>query len=178
MPLYRPVAMSPVSQGFLGAFSWEAPGFVRDLDVDRGARRRWTYRASYRTHVHLAIDYPSPIGTPVRAMKAGTIIGQGWDSSGAFLIYQRLRRGKRFDVVALYYHLRANSFRFGLGARVKKGQRIADSGDTGYTTGPHTHVELIRAPRGADLMQIYRDGIRFDPQPFLDGKAKLRSIAP
>ena len=179
MPLYKPVGNAPISQGFEGAFSWEASGYIRrDPKPKRGKRSKFSMKAEYRAHIHLALDYPSPVGTPVRAMKSGTIIGQGVDSSGAWLIYQRLRRGKRHDVVALYYHLKYRSFQFPLGARVRKGQRIADSGATGYVTGPHTHVEIIRVRRGADLQEIYREGLRFDPVPFLEGKAKLTDIAP
>lgn len=178
MPLYRPVGTSPVSQGFLGAFAWEAAGYVRTDRPRRGARHRFSLKTEYRLHVHLALDYVCPEGTPVRAFKAGTIAGQGWDSSGAYLVYLRVRRGKKYDVTALYYHLKAGSFRFGVGDKVKKGQAVALSGNTGYSTGPHLHTELIRSRRGAGLSEIYREGVRFDPKPFIDGNALLRDIAP
>lgn len=178
MPLYAPV-VAPISQGFYGSFSWEPYGYVRnDKDPRRGKRYWFSRNATYRSHIHFAIDYPCPIGTPVRAMKAGTIISQGFDSSGAWLIYQRLRRGEEFDVIALYYHLKAYSFFHELNDKVRKGQKLALSGNTGYSTGPHLHQEIIRVPRGAPISQIYREGMRFDPKPFINGNARLRDIAP
>lgn len=179
MPLFRPLAVAPISQPFDGAFSWEPYGFVRtDRKVHRGGRYSFNRKATYRSHVHLAIDYPTPVGTKVRAFKAGTVIAQGMDSSGAYFCYLRVRRGAEHDITALYYHLSQGSFRFPVGGKVRKGQTIALSGNTGFSTGPHLHVELIRSDRGATVSEIYREGIRLDPQPFIDGDARLRDIAP
>jgi murein DD-endopeptidase MepM/ murein hydrolase activator NlpD len=182
MSLLRPIVDVPsgtqgnISQRFLGTYAWEQPGYVRtDSPVDRGKRGKLV-SAAYYPHVHLAIDYICAIGTKVRAMKSGTIIGQGKDSSGALFTYQRLRNGTDFQVVALYYHL--SKFLHPIGATVKKGDTVALSGNSGYSTGPHLHMELIRAKRGASISDIFRTGLRLDPQPFIDGKLTLRRVAP
>jgi murein DD-endopeptidase MepM/ murein hydrolase activator NlpD len=179
--LVRPVVAGTHSQGkisqpFLGDFAWESPAFVKTGGLDRGARYKWVTTATYRPKAHLAIDYICAIGTHALAVKSGTIIGQGKDSSGALFTYLRVRNGATDQVVALYYHLSA--FLHPIGASVVKGSAVALTGNSGYSTGAHLHFELIRAPRGASLREIFDQGVRLDPQPFIDGTASLRQVAP
>lgn len=184
MTLLRPVTSTGhgkqgvVSQTFDGTFSWEPAGYLQSSNPKRG--KRSTFPGAVKCpHIHLAIDYICIIGTPVFAVKAGTIIGQGKNAfDGAELLYLRLRRGTKFDVTALYYHLSANSYRYKIGTTVKKGNVVALSGNTGWSTGPHLHFELIRSPRGASVSDIFNQGLRYDPQPFISGTAKLSDIAP
>ena len=179
MPLLASLASGRLTQGFLGTFSWEGPGYVRtDTDVDRGARTRWHMRARYMAHVHLASDIAVSIGAPVRAMKGGVIASQGVDSSGAWFVWLRLRRGRVFDVYQLAYHLKPYSLRHPLGGTVRKGQTLGLSGASGYVTGPHLHEEIVRAPRGAGILHVYRYGIRFPIGPFRRGAITVRAIAP
>lgn len=182
MSLLRPVAASQsgsqgkISQRFDGAFGWEAAGYLAtNAPCPRGKRAKFPGGA-YRSHVHLAIDYICAIGTPMRAVKGGTIIGQGRDSSGALFTYLRIRNGTTYQVVALYYHLSA--FKHAIGTTLRTGDTVALSGMTGYATGPHLHFELIRAKRGASISDIFRTGLRLDPQPFIDGRVTLRKVAP
>ena len=181
MPLLRPVALSPsgrqgeISQRFDGQFAWEPPGYFRRLAASQGRRSSFVGATRYQ-HIHLAIDYIVAIGTPCRAVKRGRIIGQGRDSTGAKFVYLRIRRGEKFDMTFMYYHL--DEFRHPIGTRLAKGDTVALSGNTGWSTGPHLHTELIRTPRGTALNQIFLTGLRFDPQPFIDGSVTLRSVAP
>ena len=179
MPLIASLSTGRLTQGFFGAFSWEPYGLVRtDTDVPRGARWLFNRHARYYSHVHLATDIAVPIGTPVRAMKAGTIVAQGMDSSGAFLVWLRIWRGREWDVYQLAYHLQRGTFRHPLGSKVRKGQRLANSGATGFVTGAHLHEEIVRARRGARIAEVYRNGVRFPIAPVRRGAIRLRDIAP
>ena len=46
--------------------------------------------------------------------------------------------------IALYAHLNWNSIRVKPGDKVRAGQYIADSGNTGFTSGPHLHFAVQR----------------------------------
>jgi murein DD-endopeptidase MepM/ murein hydrolase activator NlpD len=46
--------------------------------------------------------------------------------------------------IALYAHLHWDSIRVRIGDHVVRGQYIADSGNTGFATGPHLHFAVIR----------------------------------
>ena len=45
---------------------------------------------------------------------------------------------------AIYAHLNTNTIRVKPGDRVRRGQYIADSGNTGYSSGPHLHFAVVR----------------------------------
>ena len=78
----------------------------------------------------------------------------------------------------MYYHLKPYGFLHKMGDKVRKGQAVALSGNSGWSTGPHLHTEIIRSRRGAGITEIYREGMRFDPRPFMRGEARLSDIAP
>ncbi len=165
-----------VTQDFDGAFYMERPGYLRtDLDIKRGARFRFHPNARYRQDLHLAIDYRAPIGTPVRAVHDGKVVSQGTDGTGGVFLYLQIKVGKVFKVIASYYHLKAGSFQFRVGDVVTRGQVVALSGNTGgLSTGGHLHFSLIRVLRGTPTSLFYGTGIRFDPQPFIDGESLTR----
>jgi murein DD-endopeptidase MepM/ murein hydrolase activator NlpD len=57
----------------------------------------------------------------------------------------------RRSASAVYAHLRWDSIRVRIGERVVRGQYIADSGNTGFTSGPHLHFAVIRNSGVADV---------------------------
>ncbi len=201
MSILRPVAArrSPnnpsliingrLTQDFDGAFYMERPGYLRtDLTIKRGARYRWHRKARYRQALHLAMDYGAAEGTPVYACHDGKIVYQGRDGTGGYFIYLQIRVGRIFKVIALYYHLKAGSFRFRQGDRVKRGQVIAAVGNTGgKSTGAHLHFAITRYLRGVLSRYFYFGanatkstgmlGVSFDPQPFIDGASLMKVAA-
>ena len=55
--------------------------------------------------------------------------------------------------MALYSHLKHEGVLVRVGQRVRKGEPIALSGNTGYSTGPHLHF-AVQANRGMKLESI------------------------
>jgi murein DD-endopeptidase MepM/ murein hydrolase activator NlpD len=100
-----------------------------------------------------AIDIAVDEGTPVIAAREGVVMQVERHFEGAGL--DREKFGSRANHVrilhedgsmAIYAHLQADSVVVRPGARVRAGQRIGASGNTGYSTGPHLHfaVQLNR----------------------------------
>ncbi len=95
-----------------------------------------------------AIDVSMPIGTPIYAARAGKVVDMKMYFTKAGLDpaahgkanYIRLRHAD--GTMTIYVHLKANSNTVVLGQEVRSGQMIAESGNTGYTTGPHLHFAV------------------------------------
>lgn len=85
---------------------------------------------------HTGIDYGCPIGTNILASESGTIMFAGWDKTGYgnMVIIQH-----DADHSTLYAHLSLICVH--VGQNVRKGEKIGESGNTGYSTGPHLHFE-------------------------------------
>ena len=86
--------------------------------------------------LHAGADFAGPIGTPIYATADGVVTKAGWSSG-----YGRLIKIKHaFGIETRYAHL--NKMRVSVGQRVSRGQRIADMGNSGRSTGPHLHYEV------------------------------------
>jgi len=85
--------------------------------------------------LHTGVDIATPIGTPVHASGSGTVISAGW--LGAYGNAVIIDHGG--GVSTLYGH--CSSLNVSVGRTVSKGQVIARSGSTGFSTGPHVHFE-------------------------------------
>ncbi len=125
------------------------------LPIARGYRYTITQASGKRTsHARWeanATDFAAQIGTPIVAARTGTVI-EVRDTSTT-----RCRRPTRqcFDQanilviqhddgsVAYYVHLAPNSSRVSRGDVVRAGTVIASVGNTGYTTGPHLHFDVV-----------------------------------
>lgn len=87
---------------------------------------------------HNGIDFKASKGTDFFSMFDGTVTFSGFDNqAGGCVIVEN----KVFGYKAIYYHLSA--FNCKVGDRVKEGQLLGKTGNTGiYTTGPHLHVGM------------------------------------
>jgi murein DD-endopeptidase MepM/ murein hydrolase activator NlpD len=111
---------------------------------------------------HNGVDYAIPEGTNIRAVDDGEIVEAGFDADG----YGRYQKMRHTWGESLYAHL--SLYLHGKGARVKAGEPIALSGNTGNSTGPHLHFGMRVNP--------YTRGWPFDgytdPLPYLSGAAQ------
>lgn len=85
---------------------------------------------------HKGIDVAVPTGTTVLASKAGKVVTAAYSSSAGN--YVALYHG---DGVYTYY-MHCSSLKVSVGDRVSGGQKIALSGSTGISTGPHLHFAI------------------------------------
>jgi murein DD-endopeptidase MepM/ murein hydrolase activator NlpD len=88
---------------------------------------------------HRAIDIAGRIGAPVSAADGGfvTTAGGGWN--GGYGNYVVVDHGNGFST--LYGHL--TTIYVNAGETVSAGQQIGTMGNTGNSTGPHLHFEVI-----------------------------------
>lgn len=87
---------------------------------------------------HEGIDLGAPHGTPIYASEAGRVI-----HSGRFGAYGKVVILKHAGAYrSLYAH--ARRLYVTRGDFVERGQKIAEVGTTGRTTGPHLHFEIRR----------------------------------
>ena len=85
---------------------------------------------------HKGIDLATPTGTAVMASCGGTVTRAGWLGSYGYVIYIQHPGGRE----TRYGHL--SKILVSAGQQVSQGQKIALSGNTGNSTGPHLHFEL------------------------------------
>lgn len=86
---------------------------------------------------HTGLDFPAPYGRSVRAARAGTVIGAGYDPGGYGNVVH-LAHGS--GVTTFYAHLNRVTVRRGEG--VAAGERVGTVGSTGFSSGPHLHFEV------------------------------------
>lgn len=91
-----------------------------------------------RSRMHEGIDIGARSGTPVRAAESGRVIYAS--RLGGYGNVVVLRHGGRYETV--YAHNRR--FHVAKGARVRKGDVIAEVGATGNASAPHLHFEVRR----------------------------------
>jgi len=113
------------------------------------------------THVtpdsQYAVDIALPDGTPVYAARAGTVINVRHDSFRGAALPALLDQANVIEIlhddgtIAVYAHLHWDSIRVRIGQRIQLGEYIANSGNTGFTTGPHLHFAVWRNSGVADV---------------------------
>jgi murein DD-endopeptidase MepM/ murein hydrolase activator NlpD len=90
------------------------------------------------SRMHKGIDFGVPVGTPVMAAGSGTVVFEGYGHGyGNFL---KIDNGNGYGTG--YAHLSRFAPGIHKGSRVRQGQIVAYSGNTGLTTGPHLHYEI------------------------------------
>jgi len=116
---------------------------------------------------HLAVDYAAPIGTPVRAVADGTILGAGWNGGNGIQVHLRHRSGYETQ----YNHLARLAAGMRAGARVSQRQVIGYVGSTGLSTGPHLDYRVAKDGRFVNPL-----GERFIPGEPLTGAEHGRFV--
>lgn len=106
-----------------------------------------------RVRPHKGVDFSVSQGTPVIAPADGTVEKVAYQAGGAGR-YVMLRHGREYQTV--YMHLSKSLVK--AGQTVKKGERIALSGNTGISTGPHLHYEFHINGRAVNPLTVKLPG--------------------
>jgi murein DD-endopeptidase MepM/ murein hydrolase activator NlpD len=99
--------------------------------------------------LHTGLDYPADVGTPVMSAAGGVVIYT--DQNAAYGNTVEIDHGR--GLKTRYAH--NSRILVKTGDLVKRGQVIAEVGNTGRSTGPHLHFEVLV------------DGVPQDPEKFL-----------
>lgn len=110
----------------------------------------------WRTHpingeekFHTGVDLGEEYGTPIGAIWAGKVAFSGpYGGYGNVVVIEHANR-----VVTLYGHCAELAVE--AGDSVSEGQLIGYVGSTGYSTGPHLHLELWKDGQYVDPVSIW-----------------------
>ena len=128
----------PVAAGNLGSsFGWRIDPFTG------------------RSALHTGLDFQADPGTPILAAAGGVVVTQEYHAAYGNMV--EIDHGN--DLITRYAH--ASAIFVKMGDLIKRGQKIAEVGTTGRSTGSHLHFEV--------LVQ----GIPQDPQTFLTAGSQL-----
>jgi murein DD-endopeptidase MepM/ murein hydrolase activator NlpD len=105
--------------------------------------------------LHTGLDFQADPGTPILSAAGGVVVTQEFHPAYGNMI--EIDHGN--DLITRYAH--ASKVWVKKGDLIKRGQKIAEVGTTGRSTGPHLHFEV--------LVQ----GVPQDPQKFLSAGAKV-----
>ena len=107
-------------------------------------------KLSHRGAERFTLDFGMPVGTPVHAARDGVVVLVE-DSHDAGCAHEDCGRFANFVVVlhsdgttGEYFHLEHGSAQVRVGEPVARGQRLARSGNTGFSTAPHLHFGVYR----------------------------------
>jgi murein DD-endopeptidase MepM/ murein hydrolase activator NlpD len=122
----------PVASGHLGSvFGWRIDPFTG------------------RSALHTGLDFQAEPGTPILAASGGVVVTQEYHPAYGNMV--EVDHGN--DLVTRYAH--ASRVWVKKGDLVKRGQKLAEVGNTGRSTGPHLHFEVMV------------QGVPQDPRKFL-----------
>lgn len=147
---------------FRSSSSWMVGNYTARHNPQGGYRVPWTDGESYTVSqapggpltTHLdpdsrnALDFVMPEGTPVTAARSGTVVGTEASYKVGGYDPALLDKANYVDVlhadgtVASYAHLQENSLVVTIGQKVSAGDKLALSGSTGYSSGPHLHFSV------------------------------------
>jgi murein DD-endopeptidase MepM/ murein hydrolase activator NlpD len=115
------------------------PSYIKPISGGRlssgfGSRSAPTKGAST---YHKGVDWATATGTAVVASSGGVVAKAGWGSGYGYVVYINHPDGRQ----TRYGHL--SKVLVSAGQTVSQGQKIALSGNTGVSTGPHLHFEIL-----------------------------------
>ena len=96
---------------------------------------------------HRAVDWAVPTGTSIYASCGGTVSRAGWGGGYGYVVYIDHEDGKQ----TRYAHCSRVTVK--VGQKVNQGDKIAVSGSTGITSGPHLHFEMLVNGTQVDPLQ-------------------------
>lgn len=121
-------------------------GFIRPMNKS-DIRQISAYWGDGRNHK--AMDFAGNVGAPLFAAKGGKVTFAGYDGNYGYCVVVDHGNGYK----TRYAH--ASALCVKKGEKVTQGQQIAKLGNTGRSTGPHLHFEVIK------------NGTRVNPAPYI-----------
>lgn len=119
--------------------------------VDAGSGFGWRIDPfTGQSALHSGLDFPADVGRPIVAAAGGVVVFSGTHPAYGHMV--EIDHGN--DLVTRYAH--ASRLMAKQGDLVRRGEKIAEIGNTGRSTGAHLHFEVLLA------------GQPQDPQRFLD----------
>ncbi len=113
-----------------------------------------------RSALHTGLDFQADPSTPIVAAAGGVVVTQEFHPAYGNMV--EIDHGN--DLITRYAH--ASHVFVKKGDLIRRGQKIAEVGTTGRSTGPHLHFEVLV------------DGVPQDPQKFLSaGQSLPRAVA-
>lgn len=122
----------------------------------------------YKSGYHSGLDFRASVGTTVKSVASGVVVGTGdtdiYCKGASFGKWILIKHDNGLSTA--YGHLSVISVKSG--DRVKSGEIIALSGNTGHSTGPHLHLTVYAS-----------DGVKVDKVPSIScsGKTFIMPIA-
>jgi len=108
---------------------------------------------SHRGSNEFAVDFDCPVATPVLAARPGLVVATFDGAQGSGTTPEFLEYGRANFVLVLhddgtlgeYMHLAPSGVKVTPGDRVARGDPLALSGNTGFSTTPHLHFQVMTA---------------------------------
>lgn len=97
-----------------------------------------------------AVDFAMPVGSAVHAAREGMVIDVSFRNFRTGTSPELRSEANYVQILhddgtsAVYAHLQMDTVRVRPGQRVARGEYIANSGNTGFSTGPHLHFVVLR----------------------------------
>jgi murein DD-endopeptidase MepM/ murein hydrolase activator NlpD len=114
---------------------------------------------SGRAALHTGLDFPAEPGTAIHAAAGGMVVAK--EHHPAYGLVLEIDHGN--GLVTRYAH--CSTVEVAVGDVVRRGQLVARVGNSGRSTGPHLHFEVLV------------DGVPQDPARFLAGGPGARPVA-
>ena len=150
LPIAPPIVVWPAAQRLRYEIG---PSIPRHWPLDeRGYLTRGHVSADSAGEAHPGIDLAVPVGVLVRAAGGGTILQIGDDKEYGFFVLIQHPNGYQ----TMYGHLSRIVVR--QGARIRAGQVVGRSGNTGRSSAPHLHLEVRHDGISVDPMTLIREG--------------------
>lgn len=129
-----------------------APISTNDSYLSSGFGMR--YHPIYKVRkLHTGLDFAARIGTPIHAAGGGTVSRV---SSSYYGYGKQVEIDHGFGFKTKYAHM--SEFKVKVGQKVKRGELIGYSGNSGTSSGPHLHYEVIKNRKKVNpIHYIYRD---------------------
>jgi murein DD-endopeptidase MepM/ murein hydrolase activator NlpD len=112
-----------------------------------------------RSALHTGLDFQASPGTPILAAAGGVVVTQEFHSEYGNMI--EVDHGN--DLITRYGH--ASRVFVKKGDLIRRGQKLAEVGTTGRSTGPHLHFEVLVQGVPQDPQKFLAAGQNLSPTP-------------